>query len=111
MIEAAALGLFLPPSTHATEGPLPISTPPESESPSLHHLLVDSGVTVPTLLHHDPDKHILILSDLGRLPDLSQLFTDLGGFTPGYSKPVTTSPFSPKLGYPLDDQQVQRFRD
>lgn len=38
-----------------------------------------SGVTVPELLHHDSEAHVLIISDLGLLPDLSQVFSDLGG--------------------------------
>lgn len=32
---------------------------------------------VPTLLHHDLDQHILILSDLGLLPNLSECFSNL----------------------------------
>jgi hypothetical protein len=34
-------------------------------------------VRVPTLLHHDQDEHVLIISDLGLLPNLTDCFTDL----------------------------------
>jgi hypothetical protein len=34
-------------------------------------------VTVPVLLYHDQDEHVLIISDLGILPDLSECFGSL----------------------------------
>ena len=61
-IEALALSLF-----HGAEpGPLA-------------HLCYDSGVRVPECLHHDSSAHVLVMSDLGTLPDLSQVFAELGG--------------------------------
>ncbi len=46
-------------------------------SNSLHHLCEESGVGVPVLLHHDQEEHVLIISDLGPLPNLSEFFDDL----------------------------------
>lgn len=34
---------------------------------------------VPRLLHHDPDEHVLIMSDTGLLPDLWSVFSVFGG--------------------------------
>ena len=61
-IEALALSLF-----HSLEpGPLA-------------YLCNESSVRVPQCLHHDSNAHVLVMSDLGALPDLSQIFADLGG--------------------------------
>lgn len=61
-IEALALSLF-----HGAEpGPLA-------------HLCSNSSIRVPQCLYHDSEAHVLVMSDLGPLPDLSQVFADLGG--------------------------------
>lgn len=46
-------------------------------------------MSVPVLLYHDLDEHILITSDLGRLPNLSECFGDLQN---ACSKDGTTKP-------------------
>src|ERR1700761_1922475 len=105
MTEAAALSLFVPVSSTGNELP---AVSIHRESASLHQILVDSGVLVPTLLHHDPANHVLILSDLGPLPDLSQVFTDLGGFTPGSSSAGSEPPeYAPRLGCPLGASEIK----
>ncbi|KIW68368.1 hypothetical protein PV04_04321 [Phialophora macrospora] len=109
MIEAAALGLFLP-------DPSPGNGPPAMSDglapASIQRILVESGVMVPKLLYYDPGNHILVLSDLGRLPDVSQIFIDLGGFTPGPSiAELKAPPYAPILGCPLEAWQTQSFRD
>lgn len=73
-IEANALSLFSP-----------------KAAPSLSSVCLDSGVNVPTLLHHDTKQHVLVLSDLGTLPNLSDIFALLGGQAPG---PQTTHEIS-----------------
>jgi hypothetical protein len=41
-----------------------------------------SSVSVPTLLYHDTDSNVLVMSDLGPLPSMLDLFSDtFGGFT------------------------------
>lgn len=81
-------------------------------------MLVDSGVTVPALLHHDAANHVLVLSDLGPLPDLSKIFIELGGFTPE-SDYVTNDPKSNKLnapprylriGHPLERHEAESYQ-
>ncbi|KAF7509202.1 hypothetical protein GJ744_008262 [Endocarpon pusillum] len=62
-IEARALSLFLPSSN------------------SLHHLCEETEVRIPVLLHHDQEEHVLIISDLGPLPNLSEFFDDLASIT------------------------------
>src|SRR5215469_16654348 len=40
-----------------------------------------SSVSVPTLLYHDTNEHVLVMSDLGPLPSMLDLFSDTcGGF-------------------------------
>lgn len=46
-----------------------------------------SSVKVPTLLYHDVDGHVLVMSDLGSLPNLSEVFSDLGGYSPAIVPP------------------------
>jgi hypothetical protein len=43
----------------------------------LSHLCKESGVVVPVLLDHDRHDHVLIISDLGLLPNLSECFSNL----------------------------------
>jgi hypothetical protein len=66
IIEAKVLSLFSP-----------------KAAPSLSSVCTESGVNLPALLHHDTEQHVLILSDLGRLPNLSDIFAQLGGHAPG----------------------------
>jgi hypothetical protein len=37
---------------------------------------------VPKILLHDDEEHVLVLSDLGQLPNLSDVFSALGGYIP-----------------------------
>ncbi|KIW32440.1 uncharacterized protein PV07_03987 [Cladophialophora immunda] len=79
----------------------------------LHHVAAASGVTVPRLLLHDPTDHVLVLSDLGPLPDLSKVFIELGGFTPDAAGAATAwqpPPSSPCLGHTLDAHEIARYR-
>jgi hypothetical protein len=69
-IEAQALSLFSP------------DTPA-----SLHRILRTSSVTIPAVLYHDPAACVLVISDLGRLPNLSALFDGLGGHAIGGETP------------------------
>ena len=62
LTEALALSLFY----GAQPGPLA-------------HLCESSRVRVPRCLHYDPEAHVLVMSDLGDLPDLSEIFGELGG--------------------------------
>lgn len=63
-IEARALSLFLP------------------ETQLLYPICKHSCVAVPKLLLHNEQEHVLVLSDLGRLPNLSDMFGALGGHVP-----------------------------
>jgi hypothetical protein len=49
-----------------------------------------SSVEVPRLLLHDEEEHVLVLSDLGHLPNLSDVFSVLGGYVPTASPAPTT---------------------
>jgi hypothetical protein len=66
IIEAKVLSLFSP-----------------KAAPSLSSVCTESGVNLPALLHHDTEQHVLVLSDLGSLPNLSDIFAQLGGHAPG----------------------------
>jgi Phosphotransferase enzyme family len=57
LVEAAALAQF---------------TPPEG---CLSHLVASSSIIVPKLLHHNPEKNVLIIEDLGQLVTLYQYFS------------------------------------
>lgn len=67
---------------------------------------------IPELLHYDASDHVLILSDLGPLPDLSRVFCELGGYTPGpgdaHQAPLPVH-HSPRLGEPLVEHDVAFF--
>ena len=69
-VEADALGLFCPCTEH-----------------HIHATSYSSCVSVPAVLHHDTKAHVLVLADLGQLPNLSDVFGDLGGQTFGISVP------------------------
>jgi hypothetical protein len=66
-------------------------------------------VRVPILLYHDQDEHVLIISDLGRLPNLTDCFADLfrasiglgrtEDVTPGTSQGCV--PMSPAEGFSI----------
>ena len=85
-IEALALSLF-----YGTDpGPLA-------------HLNGNSGVRVPRCLHHDPDAHVLVMSDLGPLPDLSQIFADLGGRIEYPEAEAGTADVVKKVAFPTMD--------
>ena len=63
-VEASALSLFLPGDSRG----------------SLYEVTSRSDVSVPTLLYHDTVKRVLIMSDLGPLPSMTELVSDtLGG--------------------------------
>jgi hypothetical protein len=67
---------------------------------------------IPELLHYDASDHVLILSDLGPLPDLSRIFCELGGYTPGPGdsrQPPLPVPHSPTLGEQLVEHDVAFF--
>lgn len=49
---------------------------------SLEPIKGNSNVTVPSLLHHDPQHHVMVMSDLGQIPNLSEVFSVFGGYTP-----------------------------
>ena len=72
IIEAQALSLFVP-SSHPNGPCIP------------EDIITDSGVEVPRLLFHDLASHILGISDLGCLENLSDHFTSL----------LTLYPYSP----------------
>ena len=63
LTEAQALALFL-----------------QSPQGLLQEIPVESQVIVPELLYHDADASVLIMSDLGELPNLTDIFSDLGGY-------------------------------
>ena len=71
IIEAHALDLFVP-STNL-----------------LHFICAQSSVAVPVLLHHDPVEHVLVMSDLGSHPILSDIFSAIGGYSPTCGPPET----------------------
>lgn len=78
----------------------------------LHEVLEQTGVMIPELLHYDAAEHVLILSDLGLLPDLSKVFCELGGYTPGPGdthRAPKRVPRSPKLGEQLMQNDVAFF--
>lgn len=81
-IEARALSLFVP------------------QNKLLHSICAESSVEVPTLLHHDLEEHVPIVSDIGPLPNLSEIFSSLGGYTPLVS-PASVSVPEYALGTPL----------
>lgn len=41
--------------------------------------LTGGNILIPRLLWHDANRHVLLMTDLGTLPDLSSVFSDLGG--------------------------------
>ena len=59
----------------------------------LSSLTEDASVCIPRLIHFDEREHVLVLSDLGALPNLSDVFSDLGGFSPGEPQPADLDPF------------------
>jgi hypothetical protein len=71
-IEARALSLFLP------------------QACLFDSVCTQSSVAVPKLLFHDEEEHVLVLSDLGNLPNLSDVFSTLGGYVPTVSPPPTS---------------------
>ena len=83
-----------------------------SPTGSLQGILDASTVAVPELLHHDTESHVLILSDLGPLPNLSDIFGELGGQTIGVPTPKL---FEHDLFSGENDQlssdQARRFED
>ncbi|EXJ66918.1 uncharacterized protein A1O5_10113 [Cladophialophora psammophila CBS 110553] len=110
-VEAASLALFSP--DPLTEGDRSSSLSSPSTRGVLHHVSTESGVMVPRLLYHDPANHVLILSDLGPLPDLSKVFIELGGSTPdsaGGASWQTPTPSSPRLGFPLEAHEISTYR-
>jgi len=63
---------------------------------------------VPEVLHHCTESHVLILSDLGHLPDLSALFSNLGGFNP--TLPLPSGLVASFTGDALSNEEVNYFR-
>ena len=47
-------------------------------------------MAVPTLLLHDGTDHVLVMSDLGKWPNLSDLFSKLGGYLEGVVPPESS---------------------
>lgn len=62
-VEAAALSLFRPEDSYGT----------------LEEVTSKSSVVVPELLHYDADSNVLVMSDLGPHPSMTELFAELGG--------------------------------
>jgi hypothetical protein len=85
-MEARALAQFSPP-----EGPL-------------SELGRSSSVSVPELLYHSPDEHVLIFEDLGPLLTLYQYFAAIPGEKAGHSKGGQDA--SRILGSSLKDRRV-----
>jgi hypothetical protein len=56
----------------------------------LDSICAQSSVSVPKILLHDDEEHVLVLSDLGQLPNLSDVFSALGGYIPMASAAPTT---------------------
>ncbi|KIW95677.1 uncharacterized protein Z519_04262 [Cladophialophora bantiana CBS 173.52] len=109
-VEAASLALFSPDPLPEGDRSRSLSSP--STQGVLHHVSTESGVMVPRLLHHDPANHVLVLSDLGPLPDLSKVFIELGGFTPDSAGAASWQPppSSPRLGFPLEAHEISTYR-
>ncbi|KIW85289.1 hypothetical protein Z517_00679 [Fonsecaea pedrosoi CBS 271.37] len=107
-IEAASLALFL--SASSPDGSSALSPTPSRGV--LRHVAEKSGVMIPHLLHHDPAEHVLILSDLGALPDLSKIFIELGGFTPDVAGAASWQPppYAPRLGHALEPRETVTYR-
>lgn len=85
---------------------------PRVESGYLGALLEQTGVMVPKLLHYDAADHVLVLSDLGPLPDLSKIFGALGGYTSRADDGGEASsplPNAPRLGERLANTDVTFF--
>ena len=55
----------------------------DQTTPRLGVLANNPLVSIPKLVKHDEDHDVLIMTDLGELPNLSDVFTDLGGGLPG----------------------------
>ena len=77
----------------------------------LTRLVKDGEVDVPEFHFHDQDAHVLIMADLGDRPNLSEVFSDLGGLPPNEKAndslaarlPRTTQskPYFERLGHEL----------
>jgi hypothetical protein len=94
IIEADALSLF------------------SSAAPSsLQHISDSSSVSVPAVLYHDRDAYVLVLSDFGRLPNLSDVFGDLGGHTFGIETPKFYHDLIPAKTQNLTTDQTAFFRN
>ncbi len=70
----------------------------------VHQILASGdGMEIPRVLKHDVKEHVLCMTDLGALPNLQELFFELGGYTEFHgppktpSKPLTGS--APELAY------------
>jgi hypothetical protein len=71
----------------------------------LHHICEETGVTVPVLLYHDEEEHVLIISDLGILPNLSELFGHLMGMP--LAKKVGEKSSAPSRMVPISISPVE----
>ena len=60
-------------------------------------------IQIPSLLRHDPESHVIIISDLGDIPNLSEMFSELGGYTEfggqPHSRPPPTMPSPESSAY------------
>lgn len=109
LVEATALSLFLEEAPKPGMGP---SSQYGARSGCLHSILDETGIMIPEFLHYDASDHVLILSDLGPLPDLSNVFCELGGYTPGpdNGRHAPSPPSkSPRIGHELRDSDVAFF--
>ncbi|KAK5062498.1 hypothetical protein LTR84_004571 [Exophiala bonariae] len=112
LVEATALALFL----DETRKPgIDSSSLPGARLGCLHTFLDGTGIMTPEILHYDASDHVLILSDLGALPDLSNVFCELGGYTPGSDNGRPEVPLpppkSPRVGQRLTDNEVTFFEN
>jgi len=52
----------------------------DDSSNTLARVCAESSVSVPVLIHHDPEAHVLIMSDMGLLSNLASMFSELVGY-------------------------------
>ena len=43
-------------------------------------VVLEHNFRLPRLLKHDPESHVIVMTDLGDLPSLSEIFSALGGY-------------------------------
>ena len=68
-------------------------------------------VSVPDILHHDSRTHVLVIADLGQIPNLSDIFTDLGGHSIRYQADLFSHALFASIGLSLSPESANFFED